>query len=86
MYMHSFDAIGMYQLYITQDVLKLLQGIMLEVICRVIFALNDLLTPFDLRAQNFRVNVEFSTCHRGQKNFSKKCPKMTFRLEKKNFC
>ena len=59
--MHSFDAIGMYQLYITQDVLKLLQGIMLEVICRVILAPNDLLTPFDLRAQNVRANMEFST-------------------------
>ena len=50
---------------------------------RVILARNDLLTLFDLRAQNFRVNVEFSTCHRGQKIFSKKCPKVTFRLEKK---
>ena len=50
---------------------------------RVILAPNDLLTLFDLRAQNFRVNVEFSTCHRGQKNFSKKCPEVTFRLEKK---
>ena len=50
---------------------------------RVILAPNDLLTLFDLRAQNFRVNVEFSTCHRGQKFFSKKCPKVTFRLEKK---
>ena len=52
---------------------------------RVILARNDLLTLFDLRAQNFRVNVEFSTCHRGQKIFSKKCPKVTFRLEKKIF-
>ena len=52
---------------------------------RVIIAPNDLLTLFDLRAQNFRVNVEFSTCHRGQKIFSKKCPKVTFRLEKKIF-
>ena len=34
---------------------------------RDILAANDVLTPFDLRAQNFRVNVEFSTCHRGQK-------------------
>ena len=81
MYMHSFDAIGMYQLYITQDVLKLLQGIMLEIICRVIVAPNDLLTPFDLRAQMFRVNVEFSTCHHGQTFLSKKYPKVTFRLE-----
>ena len=50
---------------------------------RVILAPNDVLTPFDLRAQNFRAIVEFSTCHRGQKNFSKKCPEVTFRLEKK---
>ena len=50
---------------------------------RVILAPNDVLTPFDLRAQNFRVIVEFSTCHRGQNFFSKKCPKVTFRLEKK---
>ena len=44
---------------------------------RDILAANDVLTPFDLRAQNFRVNVEFSTCHRGQKKNSKKCPKAT---------
>ena len=56
-----------------------------RIMTRVILAPNDLLTLFDLRAQNFRVNVEFSTCHRGQKIFSKKCPKVTFRLEKKNF-
>ena len=31
------------------------------IMIRVILAPNDLLTPFDLRAQNFRVNVEFST-------------------------
>ena len=54
-----------------------------KVMIRVILAPNDVLTPFDLRAQNFRVIVEFSTCHRGQKFFSKKCPKVTFRLEKK---
>ena len=53
------------------------------VIIRVILAPNDLLTPFDLRAQNFRVNVEFANYHRGQKIFSKKCLKVTFRLEKK---
>ena len=52
------------------------------VIIRVILAPNDLLTPFDLRAQNFRVNVEFANYHRGQKIFSKKCPKVTFWLEK----
>ena len=52
---------------------------------RVILARNDLLTPFDLRAENFRVNVEFSTWDRGPKIFSKKCPKVTFRLEKNFF-
>ena len=46
------------------------------IMIRVILAPNDLLTPFDLRAQNFRVNVEFSTEHRGQNFFSKKCPKV----------
>ena len=39
----------------------------LWVIIRVILARNDVLTPFDLRVQIFRVNVEFSTCCRGQK-------------------
>ena len=37
---------------------------------------HDLLTPYDLRAQNFRVNVEFSTQHRGRNFISKKCPKV----------
>ena len=32
-----------------------------HIMCRVILARNDLLTLLDLRAQNFRVNVEFST-------------------------
>ena len=49
---------------------------------RVILAPNDDLTPFDLRAQILRVNVELSVHYRGQKFFSKKCPKMIFRLEK----
>ena len=40
-----------------------------KVMTRVILARNDVLTPFDLRVQIFRVNVEFSTCYRGQKNF-----------------
>ena len=52
---------------------------------RVILAPNDLLTPFDLRAENFRVNVEFSTCHRGQKNFRKNVPKWPFGSKKKIF-
>ena len=50
---------------------------------RVILAPKERLTPFDLRGQNFRVNVEFSTYYRGLKKFSKKWPKVTFRLEKK---
>ena len=60
-----------------------LSGSCESVMTRVILAPNDVLTPFDLRAQNFRVIVEFSTCHREQKFFSKKCPKVTFWLEKK---
>ena len=39
---------------------------------RVILARNYVLTPFDLRAQIFRVNVELSDYYRGQKKFSKK--------------
>ena len=38
---------------------------------RVILAPNDDLTPFDLRAQIFRVNAEFSARYRGQKKISK---------------
>ena len=34
---------------------------------RVILAPNDDLTPFDLKAQIFRVNVELSVYYRGQK-------------------
>ena len=34
---------------------------------RVILAQIDVLTPFDLRAQIFRVNVESSAYYRGQK-------------------
>ena len=49
---------------------------------RLVHARKDLLTSFDLRAQIFRVNLEFSTCYHGQNNFSKKCPKVTFQLEK----
>ena len=49
---------------------------------RVIIARNDVLTPFDLRAQIFRVNLELSAEYRGRKFFLKKCPKVTFQLEK----
>ena len=52
---------------------------------RLILAPRERLTPFDLRAQIFRVNVELSAHNRGQKNFSKKWPKMTSRLEKNFF-
>ena len=34
-------------------------------ITRVILAPNDLFTPFDLKAQTFRVNVEWSTYYHG---------------------
>ena len=39
---------------------------------RVILAPNDDLTPFDLRAQIFRVNVELSVHYRGQNFFFEK--------------
>ena len=42
-----------------------------KVMIRVVHGPNDRVTPFDLRAQNFRVNVEFFTCHREQTNFRK---------------
>ena len=42
---------------------------------RVILALNDDLTPFDLRAQIFRVNEELFFHYLGQKKFSKKVQK-----------
>ena len=44
---------------------------------RFILVRNDVLTSCDLRAQIFRVNVEFSTCYRGRNFFSKKCRKVT---------
>ena len=50
---------------------------------RVILAPNDVLTPFDLRAQNFRVIVEFSTCHRGQKFFPEKMSESDLSARKK---
>ena len=52
---------------------------------RVILAPNDVLTPFDLRAQNFRVIVEFSTCHRGQNFFFEKMSESDLSARKKNF-
>ena len=39
---------------------------------RVILASNDVLTPFDLKAQIFRVNMELSAYNLGQFFFSKK--------------
>ena len=51
-------------------------------VTRLVLARNDLLTSFDLRAQIFRVNVEFPTFYHRQKIFLKKCPKVTFWLEK----
>ena len=52
---------------------------------RVIHGPKERVTLFDLKIQTFRVNVEFSTYHHEQKKFLKKCPKVTFRLEKKFF-
>ena len=49
----------------------LIRFLKLNLMTRVTLGPNDVLFPFDLRAQNFRVNVEFFTCHRGQKNFRK---------------
>ena len=40
-------------------------------ITRVMLAPNDVLTPFDLRTQNFRVNVELSAYYRGREKFRK---------------
>ena len=48
---------------------------------RVVFAPNDVLTQFDLRAQIFRVNVELSVHYRGLKIFSQKIPKVTLSHE-----
>ena len=61
---------------------KKIEKLHFKVIIRVILAPNDLLTRFDLRAKNFRVNVKLSVHYRGHKFFSKKCPKVTFWLEK----
>ena len=41
------------------------------IMIRVILAPKERLTPFDLRAQIFRVNVELSAYNRGQKKFRK---------------
>ena len=50
---------------------KKIEKMHFKVIIRVILAPNDLLTRFDLRARNFRVNVKLSVHYRGQKFFSK---------------
>ena len=55
------------------------------IMTRVILAPNDLLTLFELRAQNFRVNVEFSTCHRGQNFFFEKMSESDLSARKKKF-
>ena len=52
---------------------------------RVILARNDVLTPFDLRAQILRVNVELSVQYRRQNFLSKKRPKVTL-LKSHNLC
>ena len=49
-------------------------------ITRVMLAPNDVLTPFDLRTQNFRVNVELSAYYRGREKF-RKMSESYFRLE-----
>ena len=54
-----------------------------KVINRLIHARNDLLTSFDLRAQIFRVNVEFSTCYHGQKKFFEKMTESDLSARKK---
>ena len=45
--------------------------IILDIIARVFLGSNEVLTPFDLRAQIFRVNVELSPYYRGQFFFEK---------------
>ena len=52
---------------------------------RLVHAPKERLTPFDLKDQIFRVSVELSVYYRGQKFFPKKCPKVTFWLERKFF-
>ena len=54
-----------------RTVLNLSYKLRPRVISRVILARKDYLTPFDLKAQIFRFNLEFSTCYRGQKIFRK---------------
>jgi len=53
-------------------------------ILRVNLATNDILTPFDLRAQTFRVNVELPAFYRGQKFFKKFFRKGPF-FDRQNF-
>ena len=42
-----------------------------QVLVRVIHGPKDRVTPFDLKVQTFRVNVEFSTYHHEQKKIEK---------------
>ena len=56
-----------------------------QVITRLVLARNDLLTSFDLRAQIFRVNIEFSIYYHGQKFFSKKMSESDLLARKKKF-
>ena len=57
------------QFWKTGSILIMNKGI--GVMSRVILAPNDDLTPFDLRAQILRVNVELSVDYCGQKKNSK---------------
>ena len=54
------------------------ENVFYKVMTRVLLSPNDVLTPFELRGQIFRVNVELSTYYREQKKISKKCPKIFF--------
>ena len=77
-------SIGTFMIFLWHVICWLLMPLYgFQNICRVILAPNDDLAPFDPRTQILRVNVELSVHYRGQKNFSKKCPKVTFRLGKK---
>ena len=53
---------------------------MWNIMTRVILAPNDLMTPFDLRAQNFRVNLKLSLHYRGQKFFFEKMSEILFAI------
>ena len=47
------------------------QNVFYKVMARVLLDPNDVLTPIELRAQIFRVNVELSAYYHGEKHFSK---------------